>query len=131
MPSKDLSVTLTILLVLVSITCECCRAANSNQSTNNSSLENLVNARIGKDYAVEFNAKRTHALCYQKRSDDHAQRTIQFIVVRLEDNKEVADGTFKMGYVKWKDNATVEVLSTPQGTGEGVKKEIKISGNEN
>jgi hypothetical protein len=122
---------LTILLVLVSITCDCCRAANNDQQTRNSPLEDLITARIGNDFVVDFNMRKTHALCYQKHNEDHAQRTMQYIVVRLSDNKEVANGTFKMGYVKWKDNETIEVLTTPQVSAEGVRKEIKISGNEN
>jgi hypothetical protein len=131
MPSKALSLMLTILLVLVSITCDCCRAANNDQQTRNSPLEDLIKARIGNDFVVDFNMRKTHALCYQKHSDDHAQRTMQYIVVRLSDTKEVANGTFKMGYVKWKDNETIEVLTTPQVSAEGIRKEIKISDNEN
>jgi hypothetical protein len=131
MPSKALSLMLTILLVAVSITCDSCRAANKDQPTKNSPLEDLIKARIGNDFVVEFNTHKTHALCYQKHTDDHAQRTMQFIVVRLSDNKEVADGTFTMGYVKWKDDETIEVLTTPQVSREGIRKEIKISGNNN
>jgi hypothetical protein len=131
MPSKALSLMLTILLVSVSITCDCCRAANKDQQAKGSPLEDLIKRRIGNDFVMDFNVSKTHALCYQKRSDDHAQRTMQFIVVRLSDNKEVADGTFKMGYVKWNDNETIEVLTIPQVNAEGVKKEIKISPNDN
>jgi hypothetical protein len=130
MPSKIVSLAFTVLLLFVSIAFEQCRAGSQKQGEN-SSLDATIKSRIGNDFVIDFNKSKSYALCYQKAGDDHSQRTFQFIVVRLSDNRIVNEGTFRMGYVKWVDEGTIEVLNTPRVNSEGTISKTKITGNEN
>ena len=87
----------------------------------------LAKARLGSDYAREFNSSKTYVLFQQLRSDDHVLRKIKYMVIRLNDNAVVLEGIFQGGFVKWHDDTSVEVLSTHSAVQEGEKKIINVN----
>lgn len=93
-------------------------------------LDVVARERLGKKYEVTYNDSKTFALCQQQREGDHAGRTFQYIVVQLSDNQVVVDGSFKMGYAKWHNNTSIEVVSSASIHDEpGQKKIIPIPSN--
>jgi hypothetical protein len=105
-----------------------CRAAEKNPQQKNTLPEALIKSSLGEKYTVTYNAAKTYALCQQSREGDHLRRKFRYIVVRLSDNAIVNEGSFQMGYVKWHDEASIEVLnsSSVRDDRSAEKKIIKI-----
>lgn len=88
-----------------------CRAAEKS-SLDTAAFKSAVKAKLGEPYEVSYNKSQTYALCQQARSGDHIQRRFNYIIVRLADNKVIKEGSFRMGYVKWLDEDSIEVSSS-------------------
>jgi hypothetical protein len=115
---------LTILLLSVSIALVSCCASHRNPAQD-PALQALAERTLGKETIVDLNAAKTFALYQQKPGADHARRRYRYAVIRLEDNKIVQEGSFSMGYVKWLDDESIEVLSESRTTAaEGGTKKI-------
>lgn len=89
-------------------------------------LEDVVSARLGKKYELAYNASKTYALCQQQRGADHPQRNFNYVVIRLADREIVLEGSFRLGYVKWKDDTSIEVFNSSIRDEQGEKKIISI-----
>jgi hypothetical protein len=129
MPEKLRRISLTLCALSVFIVLLNCKAAQKNDQKPSVAFENLVKSKVGAKYKVDYNVSKTYALCQQERAEDHIRRNIKYIVVRLSDNKVINEGFYSMGYVKWFDNNSIEVLSSSiQGTERaGEKKIIKLN----
>jgi len=113
----------TIILLLVSMTLSGCRASQ-NAPDQDTDLKGTAEKTLGKENIIVLNESGTFALCRQKPGLDHARRQYRFVVIRLKDNAIVHDGTFSMGYVKWLDDQSIEVVSGSPSLKEGGTKEI-------
>lgn len=97
-----------IFFILVFILTGC---ASHNAVEQVDTVEKIANEALGSEYSIAFNASGTFALCQQKPGADHARRQYRFIVIHLKDNAVVHEGTFRMGYVAWRDDQAIEVVS--------------------
>lgn len=88
-----------------------CRATENNSGGANA-LNSTVKAKLKEPYEISYNKSQTYALCQQARTADHMERRFNFIVVRLSDNKIIVEGSFRMGYVQWIDDDSIEVLNS-------------------
>jgi hypothetical protein len=95
------------------------------------SIDSMVSKKLGKKYDLSYNGSKTYALCQQQREGDHQQRSFKYIVVRLSDNYVVREGSFRMGYVKWQGDQSIEVSSSVSVRDEqGQKQIINIHSNQ-
>lgn len=97
-----------IFFILVSILAGC---ASHNAVDQEDTVEKIADEVIGGDCSVTLNVSGTFALCQQKPGADHARRQYRFIVIHLKDKAVVHEGTFRMGYVAWHDDHSIEVVS--------------------
>jgi hypothetical protein len=119
------SVSLALLLVLTM-----CKAADSNQTQENA-VDKIVKERLGLETTFENSANGTYRL-YKQTGGGHAARSYKYLVVRLSDQTVVSEGQYRMGYVKWKDDATLElVTSNGPADREPEKKFINLNINSN
>jgi hypothetical protein len=131
MPAKSIRLLLTVLIFLVSMALGGCRAAEKNKQEPQLSPENQAKSRLGVKYTVDYNVSKTYALYQQQRENDHSGRKFKYIVVRLKDNKITHEGSFSMGYVKWLDDKSIEVLnSSIRNDSGGEKKIITVNSNQ-
>jgi hypothetical protein len=108
----------------------CCKAADS-QSTDDT-LQTVIKNKLGNEILVESSVNGTFQL-YKQAPGGHAARLYKYVVVRAADQSIVKEGTFKMGYVKWKDDSTLEVVTTESNNHQEVpvKKFIDLNNNSN
>ena len=121
------SVWLTLFLFLVSIVLLSCGASANKRSDQDSIPSALAKARLGSHYASAFNSSKKYILFQRQGGPDHLRRRIKYLVVRLDDNSVVLEGSFQDGFVKWHDDQSVEVLNRPAVGREGVKTIININ----
>lgn len=117
---------LTTLFVLIFLSG--CKSV-SQPSENKNNLEALVQQELGQHYTITKNTLNTLALCQQKRTGDHLLQKLNYIVVRIADNRIVDRGSYQNGHVKWIDDKSIEVLNGTRPGTELKKKIITISSN--
>lgn len=100
----------TIMFLLVSMALVSCRGT-AGRADQKQELSRVAGKTLGPENVCEANASGTFALCQQKPGADHSRRQYRFAVVRLSDMAIVHEGTFGMGYVKWLDDASIELYS--------------------
>jgi hypothetical protein len=108
MPKKQVMHSLTLLLCAVSMTYEGCHRPVARVRD----ISSIVNELLGENNDITYNKPKTFALCQQERSGDHAARRFKYIVVRMADMEIVHEGSFRLGYVKWVTDDSIEVLDT-------------------
>lgn len=111
MPGRLLFIAFTLFMPGVLIALSGCKAPQKNQESK-AAFETVAKEKLGAKYAVSYNTLKTHVLCQQMREGDHSQRSFKYIVIKLSDNKIMYEGTFRMGYVRWLNDQSIEVLST-------------------
>ncbi len=96
----------------ISITCffSC---ASQPSTTNQSKQENVIFSKLGRNLSTIENESKTHILYYQNQEGDQAARQYKYAVVTKSKNTIVLEGSFKLGYVKWISDNSIEVLSLP------------------
>jgi hypothetical protein len=87
-------------------------SATENSGKPEAAFERTVKKQLGTQYVVSYNTTKTHALCQQTRSEDHSQRNFRYIVIKLSNNKVIHEGLFRMGYVRWVNDQSIEVLNS-------------------
>ena len=122
---KRQQIDLQFLLFFVSITLSL-SCTNQQKVIHQTERENLVIAKLGKDVISEENETKTHVLYVQKAQGDHPTRSYNYVVERKSDKKIVLEGSFRMGYVKWTTNSSIEVLSLPSLTEQDESKYKKV-----
>ncbi len=100
----------TLSLFLISIIGVGCRSNSPLQQTA-SSTDQIARTKLGEPFSRVDNEDKTYALVQQVRRQDHLKQTIKYLVIQLKDNSIVHEGSFKMGYVKWNSNETIEVFN--------------------
>jgi hypothetical protein len=126
MPEKQVRSSFTLMLLPVCMILVNCRVAEKNTQDKKAKFEALVKSELGHAYQVSNNTLQTYALCQQERAGDHLRRNFRYIVVRLSDNKIVHKGSFRMGYVQWHDENSIEVsgASSARDNGDSGEKTI-------
>ena len=94
------------LSVLFIATLFCCKAAN-NPSSDQATLEKLVETEIGANATIEKNNSSTFALA--SRTDN---RFIEYLIIRLSDLKIVVKEKIQ-GSVTWSGDMAIKVTQTP------------------
>lgn len=123
MLKKQTYIAFTLFLFCVSMTLASCRGADKALQEK-ISFDSIVGEKLGKKYDVSYNASKSYALCQQQREGDHSQRSFKYLVVRLADNKVIREGSFKMGHVKWRDDISIEVITSSSVKDDQGKREI-------
>jgi hypothetical protein len=116
---------LTLMVLLIN-----CRAADSQSKDD--TLQTTIKTKLGSDVVVENSLNGTFAL-YKQAPGGHAARVYKYAVVRVADKTIVSEGSFKMGYVKWKDDTTLEIVTNESNnrSAEPIKKFINLTNNSN
>ncbi|MFZ6013029.1 MAG: hypothetical protein ACOYXT_21985 [Bacteroidota bacterium] len=104
---RDVKVIFLFIIVLLS-----CSPASKSQYSGHRDLQTIAEEKLGKNFNAEYNAEKTYLLCKENRQGDHANRLFKFIVIKIADHSIVHEGTYKMGYVKWLDNESLEVATS-------------------
>jgi hypothetical protein len=110
----------TVFAILVSITLLHCRADNLHQEKPAA----LLKSRLGEKYSASYNETKTYGLYQQQREGDHPKRKLKYVVVRLSDQSIVKEGSFQMGYVRWRDKDAIEVVSSSGARDDQAEKKI-------
>jgi hypothetical protein len=97
-------------------------ACSSSSKTSQPELESLLKTRLGTHYTISYNTSNSYALCRQSRTDDHANRSFKYLVVKISDRTVTHEGSFKNGYVKWVDDKSIEVGTS--GMDEKIDKKV-------
>jgi hypothetical protein len=116
---------LTLMVLLFN-----CKAADSQSK--DKTLQTELKSKLGSDVVVENSVNGTFAL-YKQAPGGHAARVYKYAVVRVADKSIVSEGTFKMGYVKWEDDTTLELVTNESNdrSAEPTKKFINLTNNSN
>ena len=112
-----------IFFILVFILAGC---ASHNAMDQDDTVEKIADEVLGDDPSITLNGSGTFALCQQKPGADHARRQYRFIVIRLIDKAVVYEGTFRMGYIAWRDDDAIEVVSESWKVG-STKRIIRVT----
>jgi hypothetical protein len=116
---------LTIIFLLV-FTLSGCRS--SQRSADQAALQQTADSTLGKENLIQLNETKTFALCQQEPGADHARKQYRFVVIRLKDRAIVHEGAYSMGYVKWVDDRSIEVVSgSPSSQAGGTKRIIHVN----
>jgi hypothetical protein len=110
MPGKSHPLGITLFLWIVSIALPGCRASEK-KTKEHPDFDALVKQKLGQQYVVSYNTSKTHALCQQAREGDQLLRNFKYMVVKLQENKIVFEGSFRMGHALWIDDRLIEILS--------------------
>jgi hypothetical protein len=97
---------LTLFLGSMSIVLYQCRTQAAAQLNH---LNAVAERQLGNDYAITYNTSHDLALCQEGSGKGHIGKKYKFMVVRLHDGKILYKGTYKLGYVKWLDNESLEI----------------------
>ncbi|MBS1951031.1 MAG: hypothetical protein OJF59_002930 [Cytophagales bacterium] len=92
-----------LLLLLLVVFTTCC-AANQSRKTD---IQALAEKRLGKGVTIINNSSKTFALAYLSKD-----RTVSYLVVKLDDNKIVEEGQTN-GSVEWSADLEIKVTSKP------------------
>jgi hypothetical protein len=105
-----------------------CKAAESQ--SNDDTLQAEIKSKLGNEVIIENSVNGTFAL-YKQAPGGHAGRVYKYLVVRIADKKIVTEGNYKLGYVKWKDDSTLEVMTAQNNnsSAEPIKKFINLNNN--
>ena len=93
--------------VLFIATLSCCKAAGI-PSQNQGDLQKLITTEIGVNATVKKNSNETFALAF--RAQD---RRLEFLVIRLTDNKIVVKEKINEGSVTWSGELQIKVNERP------------------
>jgi hypothetical protein len=88
-------------------------------------IGSTVQKELGADVEEVANGSGKYVLFRQKATPG---QMLRFVVIESATSKVVERGSFMPGYVKWKDDTTLEVLSVP-GTlreGEDLSRYIRV-----
>jgi hypothetical protein len=88
-------------------------------------ISSTVQKELGTDFEEVPNGSGQYVLFRQKATPG---QMLRFVVIESATSKEVERGSLMPGYVKWKDDTTLEVLSVP-GTlrdGEDLSRYIRV-----
>jgi len=113
---------LTFVILVLSIALSGCRT--TRERAHYDDVQAIADGKLGRENIIELNSTETLALCQQKPGADHARKQYRFIVIRLKDNTVVHEGRYSMGYVKWLDDDSIEVLSRSSPSDEDSAKQI-------
>lgn len=113
---------IVLMILVLSIALSGCRTTRGR--AHQSDIRIIADGKLGPESIIEPNTTGTLALCQQKPWADHARRQYRFIVIRLNDNTIVREGRFSLGYVKWLDDDSIEVLSRSSPSDEDGTKQI-------
>ncbi|HYG02613.1 MAG TPA: hypothetical protein VD927_09210 [Chryseosolibacter sp.] len=115
-------ISLSLLFVLAN-----CKSADTSRNSgnidsgNSTDLATALKIRLGPDPIAEENEAQTLIL-YKQQPGGHVKVTYKFVVVRKSDKVIIHEGQYQMGYVKWADNSTLELVSS--GDGENPEKKF-------
>jgi|GEM_PF-7018063 len=75
-----------------------------------STVETLAEKELGPGISsTTYNESNTYALCQQTHSQDHAKRTLKYIVVDVSEMKVIQHGSFQSGVVRWLTDTSIEI----------------------
>jgi hypothetical protein len=96
-------------LLLICFLTQC----KTNNAQSSKAFKKVVVSKVGDNYETVPNQRKSYALVQSKDSIDTAA-SVKYAVIRISDNEVVLDGKYNRGgYVKWKDDKTVEVVNIP------------------
>lgn len=84
-----------------------CRA----QKTPEESLMDVIHARLPHADLI-YNLKGDYVLCVEKANQPVSGR-LRFLILKTDEKKLIAEGSFLPGYIKWITNDEVEVVDAP------------------
>jgi hypothetical protein len=85
---------------------------NSTQPKSAPDTLQIAEVVLGKGLEQYFNQSQTHVLFVQ-RALAYPNQPIQFIVIEKHTGKIVFQKNFRPGYVKWRDDRTIEFEDQP------------------
>jgi hypothetical protein len=94
-----------VLIIFFATLC-CCKAV-SHSSTQQVTLQKLVDGELGPNANIEKNNSSTFAIAYQSKD-----RSVEFLVIRLLDLKIILKDKIQ-GSVSWSGDMKIKVFNTP------------------
>lgn len=95
-----------LLLILIVVACK-----TSQPQTTTDPLQ-LAEVVLGKGLEQHFNQSQSHILFVQPASA-YPNQPIKFLVIEKSTGKAVFEKSFRPGYVKWRDDRTIEYEDLP------------------
>lgn len=75
-----------------------------------SAVETLAGKELGLGVSsTTYNESKTYVLCQQTPSQDHAKRTLKYIVVDVSEMEVIQRGSFQNGIVRWLTDTSIEI----------------------
>lgn len=74
-------------------------------------LNNVVISELDSTNQQFFNSNQSHLLAIQESRT--ASNRVNYIVIEISSLKIIKRGSFNPGYIKWKDETSLELLSAP------------------
>lgn len=85
--------------------------SNALSENDSSNLNKVLEREVGPNYSQTFNETKTYLLSI---SEKVATETMQrYVVVEVATQKVVKNGAFRAGYVRWKNDQSLELLNAP------------------
>lgn len=90
------------------------------------SLNKLVVREVGATHTQSFNASKTYLLAVSDKGATNVMS--RYSVVEVGTLKVLKTGTFRPGYIKWKDDQSLELLNAPGAmpTGKSMSDYIEV-----
>lgn len=115
---------ITLLISTVFMLSSGCQAERHQAKTK---IISIADHNLGKSNMIEYNSSKTFALCIQTTTDSHVARKYKFIVIKVSDGTIVYRGSFSLGYVKWLNDNSLEILNSDDVlSGDMSKEAIRI-----
>jgi hypothetical protein len=99
---------LTLLLVGCSRTTTRGRLA---QDIDLAALNKIITQEIGESHEIDFNTSKTYLLAYREKEITETFTT--YLVLNVSTRAIIKRGSFRPGYIKWKDASSIELLDAP------------------
>ncbi len=103
-----------LLLICLILFTQCAGRVNKSTTSTESDSTNLnkvVVREVGSTHSQSFNASKTYLLAVSdKEATDEMSR---YTIVEVSTLKVIKTGTFRPGYIKWKDDQSLELLNAP------------------
>ena len=83
----------------------------TSAESDSTSLNKLVENEVGVKYSQTLNTSKTYLLAVSEK--EAIQEMKRYVLVEIASQKIVKKGTFRPGYIKWRDDTSLELLNVP------------------
>jgi hypothetical protein len=85
--------------------------ATTSSESDTVRLNKLLETEVGTKHSQSFNTSKTYLLAVSEKEVTEVMN--RYVLIEVATQKIIKKGTFRPGYIKWRDDTSLELLNAP------------------